>query len=97
MQVWRGVELEEGLQVIDRLYNQCLALQAVAILRGYARTAKCRNVYDRAARHIIPVLFDDTPLGYLPKVIVDPDLIDEEATVVNTRRVRVVRSRVRTL
>jgi hypothetical protein len=91
------VGLEEGLQVIDQLHNQCLALQAIAILQGRAKTIQARAIYDRAARHIIPVLFDDTPLGYLPKVIVDEDLIDEEATVVNTRRVLVVKSRTGTL
>ena len=82
--------------MIDRIYNQCLALQAIAILRGRA-TVRGRAVYDAAARHIIPVLFDDTPLDYLPKVIVAEELVDEEATVVNTRRTKIVKSRVRTL
>jgi hypothetical protein len=83
--------------MIDRLYNQCLALQAVALL-SKRTTEGGRRIYDRAARHIIPVLFDDTPLGYLPKVMVAEELVDEEATVVNTRRQRlVIRSRRDTL
>jgi hypothetical protein len=82
--------------MIDNLHNQCLALQALAILR-LRTTGQGLTIYQRAAQHILPALFDDTPPGYLPKVIVDEDLIDEDATVVNTRRVRTVKSKVETL
>lgn len=82
--------------MIDQLHNQGLALQALAILLE-GNTWRATRIYDRAARHIIPALLDETPLGYLPKVMVDEDLIDEDATVVNTWRVRAVKSRVRTL
>ena len=83
--------------MIDQLHNQCLALQAIAILTCGTEGDRTRalRIYDRAARHVLPILLDDTPLGYLPKVMIDEDLIDEDATLVDTRRKQP--SRVRTL
>ena len=78
------------MQLIDLLTNQCLAIQAITILSTGHPSDRARRIYDAAARRIIPVLFDDTPVGYLPKVIVSEELIDEEGTVVNTRRLRAV-------
>ena len=61
----------------DCPHNQCLALQALAILR-LRTTGQGLTIYQRAAQHILPALFDDTPPGYLPKVIVDEDLSRQE-------------------
>jgi hypothetical protein len=83
--------------MIDQFHNQCLAIQAITILSTGNRSDRARRIYDAAARRIIPVLFDDTPVGYLPKVIVAEELVDDEGTVVNIGRRQIVRSKVRTL
>jgi len=82
--------------MIDNLHNQCLALQAIGYFWPRA-DERGRTIYQHAAHLMVPALFDDVRFEHLPKVIVDEDLIDEDATVVNTRRVRVVKSKVETL
>jgi hypothetical protein len=69
---------------VNILHNQCLALQTIVILLDYAvqrRDDRAVRTYERAAAWVIPELAAD-----LPSVIIDEELVDEDATLINFDR-----------
>jgi hypothetical protein len=81
-------------------FNQCLALQTIAILMNVAKRRQDKRgewIYEHAARHVIPAMYEgeDEPVmprsvpAYLPKVMIADDVeVDDAATLVNMQKRR---------
>src|SRR5260370_41488698 len=89
---------------VNLMHNQCLALQTIVSLRDPAATrndSRAVWIYEHAARHILPELYEGTeersllarpftprafyPM-YLPKVMIVDSMIDDDATRVNFQK-----------
>lgn len=84
------------------IHNQCLAIQAIAILlerAGRRGNGEALWTYEHAARHVLPAMYEGCPemtmpprafrprgADYLPKVMIRDEHVDDDATRVNIAR-----------